>query len=278
MKDLNTVFGRQESPSSILDYILIPTTLLVAWVSLILLTMFVYWGPLDLVSLDLGEASALVLNAFLSLGFFVQHSVMIRRSFRRWSTRFIEEKYQGALYTISSSVFLLLIVVLWQQSSCTLVSVQGPLRWLLRGVFFLSGAGILWGLWSLGKFDAFGLDSLRNTAQGATAAQNRLLVRGPYRWVRHPLYFFCLLMIWSCPDCTADRLLFNVLWTAWIVVGTVLEERDLVDSFGEEYRNYQRQAPMLFPNRIRPAHWDHATLQAWEAEEVVDADYPLRRL
>jgi protein-S-isoprenylcysteine O-methyltransferase Ste14 len=75
-------------------------------------------------------------------------------------------------------------------------------------------------------------------------------VRGPYRWVRHPLYFFCLLMIWSCPDLSLDRLLHNVLWTAWIVVGSVLEERDLVASFGEEYSNYKREVPMLIPWRI----------------------------
>ena len=34
-----------------------------------------------------------------------------------------------------------------------------------------------------------------------------MVVRGPYRWVRHPLYLTTLLMIWSYPDLTADRLL-----------------------------------------------------------------------
>jgi protein-S-isoprenylcysteine O-methyltransferase Ste14 len=164
----------------------------------------------------------------------------------------MEEKYQGALFTISSSMFLFLIVVFWQQTGYPLVSVHGGLRWLLRGVFCFSLLGMLWGFWSLGKFDAFGLDSLRNSVRGVTASTGRLLVRGPYRWVRHPLYFFCLLMIWSCPDLTPDRLLFNVLCTAWIIVGTLLEERDLVESFGEEYRVYQSRVPMLLPSSFRP--------------------------
>jgi protein-S-isoprenylcysteine O-methyltransferase Ste14 len=267
MKPLNTVSGPEESPSSILLYVFIPFTLLVGCASLILTTIFLYWGPLKLVSPGLDETSALLLNTFLSLGFFVQHSGMTRRSFRRWASQFIEEKYQGALYTISSSVLLILIAVFWQQSSYTLVSAQGALRWLLRGVFYLSCAGIVWGLWSLDKFDAFGLDSLRNPVHGATAAQTRLLVRGPYRWVRHPLYFFCLLMIWFCPDLTADRLLFNILWTGWIVVGTVLEERDLAESFGGEYRSYQRQVPMLLPNSFRPTHWQDPILLPWEVKK-----------
>jgi protein-S-isoprenylcysteine O-methyltransferase Ste14 len=60
-------------------------------------------------------------------------------------------------------------------------------------------------------------------------------------------------MIWSCPDLTADRLLFNVLWTAWIITATFLEERDLVELFGEDYRMYQRLIPMLLPRSISPA-------------------------
>ena len=76
-----------------------------------------------------------------------------------------------------------------------------------------------------------------------------MVVRGPYRWVRHPLYSATLLMIWSYPVLTADRLLFNVLFTIWILVGTMLEERDLVADYGEDYQNYQRRVPMLIPYR-----------------------------
>jgi len=75
-------------------------------------------------------------------------------------------------------------------------------------------------------------------------------LRGPYRWVRHPLYLFSLVFFWSFPDLTADRLLFNVLWTAWVFLGTVLEERDLVELFGQTYREYQRDVPMILPLRI----------------------------
>jgi protein-S-isoprenylcysteine O-methyltransferase Ste14 len=47
-----------------------------------------------------------------------------------------------------------------------------------------------------------------------------------------------------------DRLLFNVLWTLWVVLGTYLEEKDLVAEFGEKYRHYQKTVPMLFPWRF----------------------------
>jgi protein-S-isoprenylcysteine O-methyltransferase Ste14 len=59
-------------------------------------------------------------------------------------------------------------------------------------------------------------------------------------------------MIWSYPDMTLDRLLFNLLFTIWIVMGTLLEERGLVAAYGEAYRSYRRKVPMLIPWRIRP--------------------------
>ena len=74
-----------------------------------------------------------------------------------------------------------------------------------------------------------------------------ITVAGPYRWVRHPLYLFMILMIWSCPDLASDRLLFNLLWTVWIVIGSYFEEIDLVVEFGDAYREYQKNVPMLVP-------------------------------
>jgi protein-S-isoprenylcysteine O-methyltransferase Ste14 len=123
----------------------------------------------------------------------------------------------------------------------------------MRAVFFLSILGFYWCFWALGSFDAFGLSPIMNNLRGKDPEPIPFVFRGPYRWVRHPLYFFSLLLIWSCPDLSLDRLLYNILWSTWIIVGSVLEERDLVADFGEPYRDYQRKVPMLIPWRIRPA-------------------------
>ena len=105
---------------------------------------------------------------------------------------------------------------------------------------------------ALGSFDTFGLKPILARLHGTDKPPMPFTVRGPYCWVRHPLYLFSLLMIWSYPNLTTDRLLFNILWTAWIVAATILEERDLVAVFGERYRDYQRDVPMLIPYRMRP--------------------------
>jgi methanethiol S-methyltransferase len=195
----------------------------------------------------LDENGVLWLDAGLSLFFFIQHSGMIRKPFRRWSARFISEEYAGAIYTIASGIVLLLVVLLWQRSTQTVILLPVPFRWLLRAVFFLSLLGFYWGIKSLRFFDPFGLRPITDRLRGRSRASTPITVAGPYRWVRHPLYLFMILMIWSCPDLTRNRLLFNLLWTVWIVIGSYLEETDLIAEFGDAYREYQKKVPMLIP-------------------------------
>ena len=203
-------------------------------------------------NLNLATLTGLAFDALLAIAFFVQHSGMIRKSFRARLAAVLPDYYQPVVYGIASGAVLLLLPVLWQPSRLTVLALDGPVRWLARGVFLAAMAGMVWSFGSLKYFDPIGAGPLLAHLRGAPAPAVPFTIRGPYRWVRHPIYALFLLMIWASPDVTADRLLFNVLWTIWMVVGTVLEERDLAAEFGDGYRIYQRRVPMLVPWSLRP--------------------------
>jgi protein-S-isoprenylcysteine O-methyltransferase Ste14 len=228
-------------------YIVLGLAGLLGWSSLIAFMIFLFAGSLNLVKLGLSESQILCLDTALSLLFFIQHSGMVRQSFRQWVTQFIPEEYGNVLYAIASGIVLFGMIVFWQKSSLIIINPQAILHWPFRVIYLLSIVGFVWGIKALGSFDPFGYKPILNRLRGKQSRQNPFVVRGPYRWVRHPLYLFMILMIWSCPDLTMDRLLFNVLWTAWIVIGSYLEERDLIAEFGEPYRKYQENVPMLIP-------------------------------
>jgi protein-S-isoprenylcysteine O-methyltransferase Ste14 len=215
--------------------------------SLLAFVVFIYAGPLNLVETKLQPFGWLIRDVLLSFLFFMQHSGMIRRRFRNWMAKRIPDDYHGALFTMASSLALALVVVFWESSGPPLFSLHGPLRWMARGVFFAGVAGIGWGFWSLKGFDPYGIAPIKARLSGTAVQPQPFTIRGPYRWVRHPLYFFVLLMLWSFPEPAADRMLFNLIWTGWIVFGAVLEEKDLLDAFGKAYREYQRTVPMLIP-------------------------------
>jgi protein-S-isoprenylcysteine O-methyltransferase Ste14 len=215
-------------------------------VSLLAFGLVLALGPFELFPLGLSVPAALAWDSGLCLVFFVQHSGMIRRSFRERLARVLPGPYHGAVYSIAAGIALLLLVGLWQRTP-VLLAAEGLPRWGLRGVFVLAGFAFLWGVRSLGSFDTFGLEPIRAHLRGTRPRTLPLAIRGPYLWVRHPLYSLFLVFLWTSPDLTADRLLFNVLFTGWIVLGTVLEERDLVGELGDSYRAYQNRVPMLVP-------------------------------
>ncbi len=215
--------------------------------SLLVFMTYLFVGSLNLLDMHLDEGGVLWVDAGLSLLFFIQHSGMIRKPFHRWLVRFIPEEYTGTIYAIASGIVLLLVILLWQASTNIIITPSGFFRWLLRAVSFLSILGFYWGVKALRFFDPFGLRPIFNHLRGRNLRPMPITVAGPYRWVRHPLYLFMILMIWSCPDLTTDRLLFNLLWTVWIVIGSHFEEIDLIAEFGDAYREYQKKVPMLIP-------------------------------
>lgn len=219
--------------------------------SLIVFTVFLYAGSFNLTDPGLGHKNDLWLDAGLSLMFFIQHSGMVRTPFRRWLTRFIPEEFSGAVYAIASGAVLAAVIIFWQEGA-PLFTASGVVRWSLRALFWLSILGFIWGGLSLKAFDPCGIRPVLDRLQGRIPGTMPFTARGAYLLVRHPLYLFSILMIWSCPDMTTDRLLFNILWTVWIIIGAFLEERDLVAEFGDTYREYRKRVPMLIPCRFLP--------------------------
>lgn len=219
--------------------------------SLLLFGIFLINGPFTIIPFDASEGQVLVWDGFLSIFFFIQHSVMTRKTFRARLFSAIPRHYHPATYSIASGIVLIFVVLLWQTSQSVIFQVRGPLRLLPLSISLLAVAGFGWGAYALRAFDAFGRIPIKVHLSGRKLRPPDFVLRGPYLWVRHPFYFFMLLLIWSTAGLTLDRLLLNVLWTGWIVIASHLEERDLVAEFGERYRGYQKTVPMLLPLKGR---------------------------
>ncbi len=216
--------------------------------SFVLFAYFLAFGTPFVIPIARTDAARLAFDSMLSLAFFVQHSGMVRRSAKQRLATYVPGLYLPAIYSVASGIVLIALIVLWQPTDQFLFHLRGLGRWLSAGAVLLAVAGLAWGVRVLGEFDPLGLLSLKAVLDGNALRPVPFVARGPYLHVRHPLYLFTLLLIWSIPRLTTDQLLFNVLWTAWIIVGTKLEERDLVAEFGQAYRQYQSSVPMLLPS------------------------------
>ncbi len=217
--------------------------------SLLLFTIFIFAGPVVSVRLNISGYSVLTWDALLSLLFFAQHSIMVRRWFKDWLARRLPRNFHGAIYSIVSAVTLGFVMLFWQRSPFSVFTLNGPGAWLLRAVAIAAIGGFVWGVRSLRTFDAFGRLPATAYLRGEPLPPSELVVHGAYEWMRHPLMFFMLVLLWANPEMSADRALFDVLWTVWLIIGSFWEERDLIAEFGDPYRAYRRAVPMLIPWR-----------------------------
>jgi methanethiol S-methyltransferase len=204
-------------------------------------------GSLGVVRMQWSEAGVLWWDGLLSFAFFLQHSGMVRRQFRTHVYGRIPPRYHRALYSVASGITLAAVALLWQPSNNHLVVLGSAFRLVALALAVCAFALFLWGALALRKLDLFGTRALKAHAQNTENESTVFIVRGPYRWVRHPWYLAAIMLFWSCVELTSDRLLFNVLWTGWVCLGTRLEETDLVHDFGTAYEKYQKHVPMLVP-------------------------------
>ena len=240
------------------DYIKNHTkTIMLIWLLYILgplsgfmLLAFLFIGSYTIIDLGLNAPAALLIDVILSIIFFLQHSIMVRRGFKKWLGKFMPVVYHNAFYGLTSAIVLLLALVFWQKSPTLLWRADGIIFWLLRALFCACLAGFFWGSKALGSLDALGVRPLMLHISKRPAKPQQIIAKGPYRWSRHPLYLFIIVLIWACPVLTLDRLIFNIMWSAWIVIGTFLEDRDLHREFGNQYREYSSKVPMLIPWQI----------------------------
>jgi len=185
--------------------------------------------------------------------FGVQHSVMARRGFKQWWTRFVPPPLERSTYLLATCAALALLFVFW-------VPIEAPVAWRVEHP---AGVALLWTLFASGwllalastflidHFELFGLKQVFARLAQREAPEPRFRTPLFYRYMRHPLYTGLLLTFWSVPVMTAGRLLFALGCTAYVLIGIAFEERDLLRQFGERYRVYREQVGMLVPRTLR---------------------------
>jgi len=146
----------------------------------------------------------------------------------------------GLVFFVSLAIYL----VNPARMAWSAVALPAWVRWIGVGMIAAAGALLFWTLHSLGM-------NLTDTV--VTRKAHTLVVKGPYRWVRHPFYDTVALLLFAISLVAANWFMLvsgTVVFTL-LAVRVPREEDRLVARFGDAYRGYMARTNRFLPT-VRP--------------------------
>ena len=191
---------------------------------------------------------ALIINIFLFVIFGIQHSGMARKGFKKWLTGFLPKAVERSTYIVFSNIALMTVLYFWEPMGGVIWYFESTFaRQAIIAIYIFGWALVLFSSFLINHFHLFGLQQTWGYFINKNYNDDHFVTPWIYTVIRHPLYVGWFILVWAAPTLTVAHLVFSLCCTLYIYIGVRFEEKDLVDDFGDSYKTYQSNVPMLIP-------------------------------
>ncbi|MCS7053184.1 MAG: isoprenylcysteine carboxylmethyltransferase family protein [Ignavibacterium sp.] len=196
----------------------------------------------------------ILLTVLLISLFGISHSILASLWVKQKLKNILKEKiaFYRLSYNLISILSLIIILYFLPEDNRIIYRIQKPYSYLML-IPFLFG---IYGVYISSKYfsvkEFLGISQIEryfNKNYSSDELDERLTLRidGPYRFSRHPIYFFSIIILLSIPVMTVSRLTLVICFIIYFYIGSIYEEKKLVKIFGQQYINYQKEVPRIFP-------------------------------
>ena len=178
------------------------------------------------------------------------HSLLISRFFITKMKNILGIKF--AYYRLTFNAFSLLTlipVVIYQQLLSEGIIFSWPGSWnILKFGMYLASFVLFYG-----GYRVFDMPYVLGTKQVNEMRENKKVdamdfyTTGILEYVRHPWYSGSIILVWAFGSISDVSLVSKIILTAYLIIGTFLEEKKLVHEIGEPYLAYRKKVPMFIP-------------------------------
>jgi protein-S-isoprenylcysteine O-methyltransferase Ste14 len=158
------------------------------------------------------------------------------------------------LYNIFAIISIYFIYEFSPKPHIIIYDLQYPYDLFVLIPQFLSLAGVLWVFRYICFGEFSGLAQIKRFYEKSYTTELdeefTLRIEGPYRYSRHPVYFFSITFLMFRPVMDLFYLTFFICIVAYFYIGSYYEEKKLVRQFGDVYENYKKEVPRIIPLRL----------------------------
>jgi protein-S-isoprenylcysteine O-methyltransferase Ste14 len=168
----------------------------------------------------------------------------------------IKIAFYRLFYNISSIVFFLSFYAIAPKPDVIVYDLRFPFDIITFALQVLSLVGLIWATRPINLKEFVGTAQIERYMRGEYKVneldeKQTLKIEGAFKFVRHPIYFFSILFLGFRPTMSLFYLVIFVCIVIYFYIGSIYEERKLVELFSDEYREYQKRVPRLFPFKVR---------------------------
>ena len=186
--------------------------------------------------------------------FAISHSIFASHKFKLALTSKLGNKiaFYRMFYNVSSILFFLFIYKVSPKPDYIIYDLNFPFDILIVVLQIASGIMLLWTSKFINMREFLGLTQIKRFTEGTYTTDDldeklELRIEGAFKYSRHPIYLFSSLFLILRPTMDFFYLIFLINMLLYFYIGSYFEEKKLVTIFGDEYRQYQKDVPKIFP-------------------------------
>ena len=172
--------------------------------------------------------------------------------------RRIAEKIGGKIafyrlfYNISSLFIFFVFYELSPKPDVIVYNLHKPYDIVIFAFQVLSLFGLFWAAKPIRLMDFIGVSQIEKYLKGMYNPDEldeklELKIVGAFNFVRHPIYFFSILFLGLRPVMDLSYMVMFICFVIYFYIGSIYEEKKLVEVFGIQYSDYQKRVPRLIP-------------------------------
>jgi len=199
----------------------------------------------------------IILIVLLFSVFAFSHSFLASSKIKNKLIKNIGEKiaFYRLFYNFTSVILFLVFYILSPKPDILIYDLHYPFDIITFTAQIISFGGLIWSLKGIDLKEFAGISQIIRFMKGQyqiedADARETFRISGAGKFVRHPIYFFSILFWGLRPSMDLFYFVTFICIVIYFYIGSIYEEKKLVEKYGITYQIYQKQVPRLFPSKI----------------------------